>query len=112
MEPARQGVFYRLRRNLAELLNPADAPTTAPPAPRAARPGIARGEGAFEDRLRELLGQGGDAAVLAGRVNFIGLDKIKGRLGASWERVAASADRIARQTIERPMQAGANFSVP
>jgi hypothetical protein len=110
MEPARHGVFYRLRRNLAELLNPADEPVKAPRAPRAARHGVVRGEGAFEDRLRDMLGQSSDAAVLAGRVNFIGLDKIKERLGATWERVASSADRIARQTIERHMESGDIFS--
>jgi hypothetical protein len=110
MEPARQGVLYRLRRNLAELLNPAAEPVKAPRAPRPVKLGVVRGEGAFEDRLRDLLGQGGDAAVLAGRVNFIGLDKIKDRLGASWERVAASADRVARQTIERHVEAGDIFS--
>jgi hypothetical protein len=109
MAPVRQGVFHRLRRNLAGLLNPEDQPAPPTRAPRA-RNGAARAEGGFEDRLREMLGQRGDAAVLAGRVNFIGLDKIKGRLGASWERVAASADRIARQAIERHMEAGDIFS--
>jgi hypothetical protein len=107
MAPARQGVLYRLRRNLAEMLNPAaPEPVKAPRAPRGLRPANVRGEAAVEDRLRDLLGQAGDAAVHAGRVNFISLEKLKDRLGARWERVAASADRVARQTIERHLEPG------
>src|ERR1700737_313249 len=107
MAPARQGVFYRLRRNLAEMLNPAaPEPVRAPRAPRGLRPASVRGEAAVEDRLRDLLGQASDAAVHAGRVNFISLDKLKDRLGARWERVAISAHRIASQTIERHLEPG------
>jgi hypothetical protein len=111
MAAARQGVFHRLRRNLAEMLNPAaPEPVRAPRAPRGLRPASVRGEATIEDRLRDLLGQAGDAAVHAGRVNFIGLDKLRDRLGARWERVATGADRIARQTIERHLEPGDIFS--
>jgi EAL domain-containing protein (putative c-di-GMP-specific phosphodiesterase class I) len=93
-----RGLFYRFRRNLAELLDP-EAEKAAPA--RSAGLGGANADGGFEERLRTLLAQGGPAAVQAGRINFIGLDKVRDRYGAGWEKVAARADRIARQTIER-----------
>ncbi len=53
----------------------------------------------FEEHLRGLVGK--DAKPLAGKVNFIGLSKIKEKLGDRWPRLAERADEITRKAIER-----------
>jgi hypothetical protein len=98
---AKDSVVTRLRRSLAEFLNPDDEV----PLPRRTtarqrmRPAALTND--FEQRLKSLLERPGQGALLAGRVNVIGLQKAKERLGSAWERVAERADRIARNTIER-----------
>lgn len=107
----KNGMIYRLRRGLADLLAPereekrprrhamARAAVAAPPAPDA-----------FEDRLKALLLQSGQGALLSGRINFIGMQKIKERFGDDWERIADRADRIARNVIERHLAQGDIFT--
>lgn len=53
----------------------------------------------FEAHIRTLLKQ--ESKPLAGRVNFIGLSKIKDKLGSRWEKLSALADDITRKAIER-----------
>lgn len=53
----------------------------------------------FEEHLRGLVGK--DAKPLAGKVNFIGLSKIKEKLGDRWPKLAERADEITRKAIER-----------
>lgn len=53
----------------------------------------------FESRLRSLLKD--DTKPLAGKVNFIGLSKIREKLGDRWPKVEERADDITRKAIER-----------
>ena len=55
----------------------------------------------FETHLRNLLRENRDSQPLAGRVNFIGLTKIREKLGDRWAHVAERADDITRKAIER-----------
>jgi hypothetical protein len=103
----RPGVLYRLWRNLADFLAPKSALPEAPPPPPAVSQAPQHGKkSSFEDQLRQMLGQAGSKGLAAGRVMFIGLDKVKRHLGAAWERVAADADRIARHAIARHLEPG------
>ncbi len=52
----------------------------------------------FEARASKTAGETG--RTLAGAVNFIGLSKIKERLGERWEKLATRADEVARRAIE------------
>ena len=45
-------------------------------------------------------------SLQASRVNVIGLKRVKDRFGDGWQRVAARADRIARNVIERHLEPG------
>jgi len=56
-------------------------------------------EAIFVRRLREIVASSNSA--LAGRVNLLGLGRIKRHFGADWQRVAERAERIARNAIER-----------
>jgi len=108
---AKHGMLYRLRRGLADLLAPEReeqrprrrpvprAVVAAPPAPSA-----------FEDRLKAMLVQSGQGALFSGRINFIGLQKVKERFGAGWERIADRADHMARNIIERHLAQGDIFT--
>lgn len=96
-------MLYRLRRKLADVLAPEPEPPAPPAAPSVPSPG--KGS-SFEDQLRRMLGQAGGKGLSAGRVHFIGLDKVKRRFGASWEGIAADADRIARHVIESHLELG------
>src|SRR5262249_44071915 len=60
----------------------------------------------FDAQVAALIGQSGQKSLTSGRINLIGLNKVKERFGASWERVADRADRIARNTIERYLVKG------
>lgn len=56
----------------------------------------------FENHLRALVRQNSEAQQpLAGRVNFIGLSKIREKLGDRWAHLAERADDITRKAIER-----------
>jgi hypothetical protein len=55
----------------------------------------------FEAHLKNVLSQEGQP--LAGRVNFIGLAKIRETLGPKWDAIASRADEIARRAIERKL---------
>jgi hypothetical protein len=105
---AKEGTFDRLRRNLAHILDP-DLGAAKPEPPSAQRT-VAQpppsAELGFAERIKILLAQSGQSTLLSGRVNLIGLYKIKERFGASWEKVADRADRIARNTIERHLVSG------
>ncbi len=83
---------------------------TAPQPPRAARVGMRVGDsGASEEtrlveQIKHLIGT--NAAPLVGRLNLIGLNKVKERFGSEWPRVAQRADRITRNIIERHVGPG------
>ena len=100
------GLLDRFRRTLARFLDPkANAPIPEQPsAPHGVAP--AAMTLGFAERIKILLAQSGQTNLLSGRVNLIGLYKIKERFGASWERVADRADHIARNTIERHLTSG------
>jgi hypothetical protein len=113
MAKPKDGVVDRLRRNLAHMLDPevatakpqrAAAPRApaAPPSP----PSAVGTERDFGERIKILLSQSGQTSLLSGRVNMIGLHKIKERFGENWEKFADRADRIARNTIERHLVSG------
>jgi hypothetical protein len=105
-------MLTRLRRGLANVLLGKEAvrTATAPQSPSAARAGMRVGDsGASEEaRLVEQIKNliGANAAPLVGRLNLIGLSKIKERFGAEWPRIAQRADRIARNVIERHVGPG------
>ncbi|HUH86222.1 MAG TPA: hypothetical protein VLX85_16560 [Stellaceae bacterium] len=109
---AQRGIFYNLRRNIAAMLDPEQSAKPARAVRRERTPGpmlaplAARDDDDFETRLRGLLSENSEGALLAGRVNVIGLKKVKERFGAEWDRFAVRADRIARNTIERHLTAG------
>jgi hypothetical protein len=103
---AKQGVVSRLRRRLAELLSPDDEPLAARRSASRAVPQVPLTDTDFDSRLRELLERPGQLALMSGRVNIIGLQKIKERFGSAWERMAERAERIARNTIERHLDDG------
>lgn len=105
-----RGVFNRLRRNLADLLAPEQGPLHAPPPPPPPRAAAPASEPGFEAKLKAMLLQSGSASLLAGRVNIIGLQKIKERFGAAWEGIAERAERICRNTIERHLGPGDIYS--
>jgi hypothetical protein len=106
---AKQGLLYRVRRSLAYIISPEDSEPLPVKrkarAPGSARPASTAAE-TFDDQLKALLQQSGQKSLVSGRINLIGLNKVKERLGASWERVAGRADRIARNTIERYLVQG------
>lgn len=105
-------MLYRLRRGLADLLAPEsdEAQSRPHPVPRAVHAAPCAPD-AFEDRLKAMLLHSGQGALLSGRINVIGLQKIKERFGAGWERIAARADRMARNIIERHLARGDIYTI-
>jgi hypothetical protein len=55
----------------------------------------------FESHLREMLRRSPGSQPLAGRINFIGLTKIREKLGDRWPQIARLADDVTRKAIER-----------
>ena len=116
MAKPKDGVVDRLRRNLAQMLDPEvatakqqrAAPAPRAPAPRAPSPSPAAAgtERDFGEKIKILLAQSGQKSLTSSRVNMIGMHKIKERFGADWEKFAERADRIARNTIERHLVSG------
>lgn len=105
---SRQGFSYRFRSWLSDRIRPEGAPVPAarrPTAPKpAVRPTAPDERVAFEQALRALIGQAPSA--VAGRINVIGLARIKEKFGARWERIAERADRIARNVIAKRLAPG------
>lgn len=56
----------------------------------------------FDHHIRDNAGKTG--RTLAGGVSFIGLSKVREKLGDRWSRVAARADEVARKAIERRLE--------
>lgn len=107
---AKGGFITRVRRSLADMLRPAEdeAEETAP-RPRSHFWQLAENdqilpEHEFARKLQAIMARSGSA--LAGRVNLVGLGKVRDRLGPAWERVAERADLIARKAIERRLLPG------
>lgn len=97
-------LLRRLRRNLAELIDPETArPPEVPAQPVSAR---AVSPEALYDRLRILVPAGRDPAAKHGQVCLISMSRIKARLGERWPHHAVKADRIARNAIERYLVGG------
>ncbi len=106
----RGDVLRKVGTRLVDLVSDAGRPEAAA-APAASGP-VARADGglvlsreAFEHHLKGIVRSDPQAAPLAGRVNFIGLSKIREKLGDRWERVAERADDITRRAIERRLTA-------
>lgn len=96
-------LLRRLRRNLAELIDPE---SSRPPEPAPAKSDRAVTPEALYDRLRILVPVGRDPAAKPGQVNLISVARIKARLGERWPHYAVKADRIARNAIERYLVGG------
>jgi hypothetical protein len=96
-------LLRKLRRNLADLLDPESErqPAAAPAAPTRAVTAEA-----LYDRIRILVPAGRDPASRTGQVNLIGVGRIRERLGGQWAHHAVNADRIARNAIERYLLGG------
>jgi hypothetical protein len=109
---ANDSLLQRLGRKAMDLLSDADAPrrtsalTSAyasnqsepapqPPPQSAPAPRANNAESQLRDVIMAQRGQGG------GVVNFVSLEKIRGRFGDGWEKVAAKAEDIAKHAIER-----------
>jgi hypothetical protein len=109
---AKPGLFQRIRRSLAYIISPEDEPEPLPvkrrpPASARTRAGAVE---SFDEQLKKLLSQSGGKSLVSGRINLIGLGKIKQRFGDSWPHVAGRADRIARNTIEHYLVQGDIYS--
>jgi hypothetical protein len=76
------------------------APPTPTPTPTPVPPSLLESShDTFVERLNEALMRHAD--VVSGRVHMIGLDEIKASFGERWPKIAAAADKITRQAIER-----------
>lgn len=109
----RGGVLRKVATRLVDLVSDADHPAApAAPAAPATSGSMANADGGlvlsreeFEHHLKSFARSDPQAAPLAGRVNFIGLSKIREKLGDRWGRVAERADEITRRAIERRLTA-------
>lgn len=97
-------LLHKLRRNLADLIDPASDRQREPaPAPAATR---AVSSEQLHERIRILVPAGRDPSVKTGQVNLISIARIRDRLGSQWPHSAVNADRIARNAIERYLLGG------
>lgn len=96
-------LLRRLRRNLAELIDPASGRQQGQAAAKSQR---AVSPEALYEKLRFLVPVGRDPAARTGEVNLISIARIKNRLDSQWPQHAAKADRIARNAIERYLVSG------
>jgi hypothetical protein len=95
-------VFSRVGDRVTSLLAEDAVAEAAPaPAPRTPSSDVMSRED-FDRRIRETARSTG--RTLAGGVNFIGLSKVREKLGARWEKLAARADEVARKAIERRLE--------
>ena len=105
----RNAVVDQVKKGLSSLFT-REAPTDSPPA--IARPKLKAvvppDRGDFMTHLREIVAAN-TGPVQAGRINFIGLEQAKERLGDRWERLAERAHAVARSAIERHLQPGDIF---
>src|SRR6185503_8372471 len=96
-------LLHKLRRNLADLIDPeSDRPHEPPPAPKT----HAVSAETLYDRIRILVPAGRELSVKTGQVNLISVARIRDRLGSQWPHYAIKADRIARNAIERYLIGG------
>jgi hypothetical protein len=97
-------LIRKLRRNLADLIDPeGERPQDAPAPAKSAQAVSAE---MLYDRLRNLVPAGRDPTAKPGQVNLISIARIKARLGSQWPHHAIKADRIARNAIERYLLPG------
>jgi hypothetical protein len=96
-------LLHKLRRNLADLIDPASDRQQAPPGAKTTRAVSAE---MLYDRMRILAPAGRNSAAKPGQVNLISIARIKDRLGSEWPHYAVKADRIARNAIERYLIGG------
>jgi hypothetical protein len=96
-------LFHKMRRNLADLIDPEGGRQQEPAPTRSLRYVSAE---TLYDRLRVLMPAGRDPAAKRGQVNLVSIARIKERLGSQWPHHAVNADRIARNAIERYLLPG------
>lgn len=103
----RGDVLRKVGTRLVDLISDADRPDApaASGAAAGAEGGLVLSREEFERHLKGMARPEAPAAPLAGRVNFIGLSKIREKLGDRWGRVAERADDITRRAIERRLTA-------
>lgn len=90
-------ILSRVGDRLADFLSQDDGPAAAPAGNAHHSGALSRDE--FERRASHIVRDTG--CTLAGAVTFLGLEKVKEKLGDRWERLSARADDIARRAIER-----------
>jgi hypothetical protein len=96
-------LLHKLRRNLADLIDPeSDRPHAPPPVLQA----HAVSPEMLYDRIRFLAPAGRELSVKTGQVNLISIARIHEHLGSQWPYQAVKADRIARNAIERYLIGG------
>jgi len=106
------GTIHRLRRALGRMLlgEPAEPIAGDARNPRAARLRLRTERRGYTDathlvdQIRDLVGA--SAEPLVGRLNMIGLNKIRERFGSEWTRLAQRAERIACNVIEKHLVPG------
>ncbi len=96
-------LLHKLRRNLADLLDPDSERQRDPPPAQATRAVTAE---MLYERIRILAPAGRDPAAKPGEVDLISIARIRDRLGSQWPHYAVKADRIARNAIERYLVGG------
>jgi hypothetical protein len=97
-------LLHKLRRNLADLIDPESDRQRAPAPPATATRAVSAE--LLYDRIRILVPAGRDPSVKTGQVNLISIARIRDRLGSQWPHYAVNADRIARNAIEHYLIGG------
>jgi hypothetical protein len=104
-----KSIFRRVGATVARFFGSPDATMVrrVPPQPqRDAVPVLERtGEAAFFHNLKNLL-VGNSGAAQAGRINVIGLERIKERLGDRWSALSERVHALARSALEKCLQPG------
>ena len=96
-----QGIIGHVGSALAKLFRPGSQ-AARPRSPRPRQNIGASNEAAFLEKLTTILHSNGGAAQ-AGRINVIGLDRIKTKLGDRWDGLSERVHGIARSAIKRSL---------
>jgi hypothetical protein len=104
-----KSIFRRVGAAVARLFDTPEPVAVRQPRPRRERVAAPLVEGtnesAFLDKLKDILfGNGG--AAQAGRINVIGLDRIKDKLGDRWSALSERVHAVARSALNKCLQPG------